>query len=61
MSSTTKILIVNADDFGNCPNYPSHALKSVAAYQIAIGLHLNLTKGRPVTTDLSRIRSLVDE
>lgn len=52
ISSTS--LLVNGD-------YANHGLKLAAQHQIPIGLHLNLTEGRPVTRDLNRIRSLVDE
>ncbi|CAF3973336.1 unnamed protein product [Adineta steineri] len=84
MSSTTKVLIINADDFGYCPrrnaaivdlfrrqaisstsllingDYASEAHKLATLHHIPIGLHLNLTEGRPITTDLNRISSLVD-
>ena len=52
ISSTS--LLVNGD-------YAHHGLTLAAQHRIPIGLHLNLTEGRPVTTDLNRIRSLVNE
>jgi predicted glycoside hydrolase/deacetylase ChbG (UPF0249 family) len=51
ISSTS--LLLNGD-------YASQARTLATLYHIPIGLHLNLTEGRPITTDLTRIRSLVD-
>jgi predicted glycoside hydrolase/deacetylase ChbG (UPF0249 family) len=51
ISSTS--LLINGD-------HANQARTLAAQYRIPIGLHLNLTEGRPITTDLNRIRSLVD-
>ena len=51
ISSTS--LLVNGD-------YAAHACTQAKRTHLPMGLHLNLTEGRPVTDDLSRIRSLVD-
>jgi predicted glycoside hydrolase/deacetylase ChbG (UPF0249 family) len=77
-------LIINADDFGYCPNRDAaiidlleqklissasllvngfdadQAAQYAKMHDVPIGIHLNLTEGRPVTNDVRRIESLVN-
>lgn len=52
ISSTS--LLVNGDN-------ASQACLYAQQYQIPMGIHLNLTEGRPITKDLTKIKSLVDD
>ena len=51
ISSTS--LLVNGD-------YACEARALAVMNRVPIGLHLNLTEGRPITSDLNHVRSLVD-
>ena len=46
-------LLVNGD-------YAQHACSLAHASRLPMGIHLNLTEGRPISQDLGHIRSLVD-